>query len=135
MHFSNLFFVNYWLSSPEPAVGFVQQLWLGILVGPIAIGLVVLFLKRRVLDRGVVLFAGRLSNCLVVLGVTGLLFFLFRQERVVLLGWRVWFIPWFVIGLIWLSRLGYYWFKRVPIIRSEQQSRAEREQFFSKRKK
>lgn len=135
MHFSNLFSWSYWFVQPEPVVGTVQSLWLAILLGLIAIGIFFSFYQRHTVDRGIALMSRRLSNCLTATGIVGLVFFLFRQERVVLLGWRVWFFPWSVVLVVWLARLAQYWFKRVPVIRAEQQSRVEREEYLPKNKK
>ena len=135
MHFVNLLSRTYWFSTPEPAAGWVSMAWLSVLVGLLVLGIVALLIGRQSADRAVALFARRLSNCVLFLGIVGLLFFLLRQERVVFLGWRVWFLPWAIIAAFWVWRLAYFWFKRIPTIRAEQEARAAREEYSPKRKK
>lgn len=135
MHFANLLYLTYWFSQPDPAVGRILWLWLIILVGLVVFGVAALFVGRGNANRAVALFARRLSNCLLWLGIVGLLLFLFREERVAFLGWRVWFLLWAIVGGIWAGHLAYFWFKRVPVIRAEQEARTARETFLPKRKK
>lgn len=135
MHFANFLYSTYWFNQPDPADGRILWLWLVILVGLTAFGVAALFFGRKSSDRALALFSRRLSNCLIWLGVVGLLFFLLRQERVAFLGWRVWFLLWSVGAIIWASRLTLFWIKRVPAIRAEQEERAAREEFMPGRKK
>lgn len=135
MRFANLLYSAYWFSQPDPAVGRILWLWLIALAGLTALGVVCLFAWRRLTDHAVALFVRRLGNCLIWLGIVGLLFFLLRQERVAFLGWRVWFMLWAASGAAWVARLAFFWFKRVPALHAEEKSRAAREEFLPQRRK
>lgn len=135
MHFANFLYSTYWFGQPDLADGYVLWWWLFVLIGLIVLGVAALLAGRQSVDRAFALFARRFSNCLIWLGIVGLLFFLLRQEHVAFLGWRVWFLLWVVVGGVWAGRLGYFWFKRVPTIRAEQAERSARAEFFPKQKK
>lgn len=134
MHFANLLYSSYWINQPDPVVGGTKIIWFVLLIGLIVGGSLALSLGRHWSDRALVLFLRRLGNCLVWLGIVGLLFFVLRQAHVLFLGWRIWFLFWVIVGGVWFGRLIYFWFKRVPAIRLEQRERQAREEFLPKRK-
>lgn len=133
MNFKNLLEGSYWFSQPAPALGGVEKVYLGILLGLVFAAIVVLIMRRRQTINAVRLVMLRYASLGFTMGITGLLLFWFRQERVFFLGWRVWYGIWFVILAIWLYKLLYYTFKRIPVIKAEHAERQQREKYLPKK--
>lgn len=135
MRLSNLLTTSYWFSQPDPALNTVKVIWFAVFFGLIAAGLVALFLRQRTEDGALKLAFGRGANLVLTMGLTGLLFFFFRQENVAFLGWRFWFFAWFVGVLWWGAVYGRYLVKRLPVIRAEQKERELRERYSPNRRR
>lgn len=129
MSFSNLWYASYWFGQPAPAAKVSLVLWLVLLLGSVLASLILLFLRYYTSERTRYLVYSRWSNFLLTMGVVGLFLFFFRQSHVVLLGWRMWFLPWFVVSAVWLYRLIAYTFKRVPTIKVEQALQARQARY------
>lgn len=133
MNLAHFFYGSYWFSQPNPAEGGVKVFYLVVLLSLIAAAIVLLFLRRRQTVSIVKSVMKRFSTLGFTMGITGLLLFLFRQERVFFLGWRISYLIWFVVLVWWLVRLLNYTFKRVPSIKAEQAERVRREKYLPKK--
>ncbi len=134
MSLRNLFHSSYWFSQPELATHAVRWFWIVLFLTLILAGLVLLFLRRHQEAKALqAVFAG-LSRCTLTLGILGLLWFYFRQERVLVLGWRFWLLLWVVVLAIWLGRILWYAVKRLPQIKAENKERENREKYLPKKK-
>ncbi len=129
MSIKNLFFSSYWFSQPGAAESWVRGVWIGLLLALVLVGIILLFVRRYQQAKALRLVYSRFSTCLIVMGMLGLMWFYFRQEQVLLLGWRFWVIPWFVVLAIWLAKIIRYVVKRLPQIEIENREREQREKY------
>lgn len=133
MSLKNLLMGSYWFSQPNPAQGKVIAIYLAILFGCLLAGLVVLLLRRFQTINALRALMLRYALFGFTFGIVGLLLFVFRQQRVFFLGWRMWFAVLDITMAVWLFRLLKYTFKRVPAIRAEQADRARKEKYLPKK--
>lgn len=129
MSIRNLFYWSYWFQQPYIARDLVLWIWLVGFLGLVLAGLVVLFIKPYRLDNAEQRLLGRFSSCFLTMGILGLVWFFFRQERVVFLAWRFWLLIWFAVLLVWLVKNIRYAVKRLPQIKAEHATRAAQEKY------
>lgn len=120
MSFFNLFYFSYWFSQPLTARGAVMWAWVGGFLAIVLFGLVMQILRLYQKQKWSKEISRRFGNWGVNMGLWGLLWMFFRQERIAFLAWRFWVIIWLVVTAIWLYRLLYYVIKRVPKIKEEE---------------
>ena len=101
MSFSNLLDWNYWMSQPFMAIGWVKWFWLLFFFGLILAGLVMRLWRTYLVDNLVKEVLRRWSNLGVTMGIFGLLWFFFRQERAIFLAWRFWLLLLILISAWW----------------------------------
>lgn len=129
MNFSNFLKSEYWFSQPSPAVKEVYWVWVGGLLILVAIGIFSLVAKMYLKDKTLNTFLDKLSSLGLTTGILGLIFFFFRQQNVFLLGYRMWFLLWGILFLVWAIKVLKYYFKRIPEIKSEQQERMRKQKY------
>lgn len=132
MEFGNLFTFSYWFSQPLPAEKEAYWIWVLILLAITAVGFGCLIYKNYIKDKGLSLVLEKASNLGLTIGVIGIMLFFFRQQNIFFLGWRFWFLLWFVGLIIWKARIVRFFLKRVPEIRSEQADRERKEKYLPK---
>jgi hypothetical protein len=69
------------------------------------------------------------------MGLLGLLWFFFRQERVAFLAWRFWLVLWLIITVFWAYKILVYMFKKVPVINSQRAEKIINEKYLPRNKK
>ena len=133
MSFKNVLFSSYWFSQPYIARDGLFYVWLGIF-GSITLAGIVLFVLRWYekdsLQKEVYKRFGTIG---IVMGLLGLSWFFFRQERIPFFSWRFWLIPWLGIFVWWLVITIRFVLKRVPVIRQQQLQRAAKDKYLPKR--
>lgn len=133
MKLKHLLESSYWFSQPELARGGVENAYLIILLGLVAMAIVMLLVRRRQTINAVRLVMLRYASLGFTMGITGLLLFWFRQQHVFFLGWRMWYGLWLVVLAVWLTKLLLYTFKRIPTIKAEHEERLQREKYLPKK--
>ncbi|OGH68827.1 MAG: hypothetical protein A3I29_01500 [Candidatus Magasanikbacteria bacterium RIFCSPLOWO2_02_FULL_44_11] len=133
MSFKHLFYGTYWFNQPDPARGRIVGVYLAVLLGCILAALVVLMFRRYQSSKAIRLVMVRYAALGLTTGIIGLLLFVFRQQRVFFLGWRVWYGLLLIVAAVWLSRLLLYTFRRIPAIKAEQAERARLEKYLPKK--
>jgi len=134
MSIKNLLYSSYWFSQPQIATRGVLWFWIGFFLVLILGGLVLLILQRTQPDKALRLVFTRFGNCALAMGIIGIIWFYFRQERVLILGWRFWLVLWGAVFAIWIFKVIRYAVKRIPQIRAENKDREAREQYLPKKK-
>jgi len=134
MSIKNLLYSSYWFSQPRLATHAVLWLWIGFFLVLVLACLVLLFLQRTQQDKALRLVFSRFSSCTLAMGIVGLIWFYFRQERVLILGWRFWLVLWVAIFGVWLFKIIRYTVKRIPQIKAENKERELREKYLPKKK-
>lgn len=129
MSFSNILNLTYWFSQPNTATKEVYWIWVGGLLALVAVGIFSLVVKMYLKDRSLNIFLEKLSSLGLTMGIFGFLFFFFRQQNVFLLGYRFWFLFWFLLLALWFYRIMNYYFKRIPQIKTEQEERMRKEKY------
>lgn len=129
MSLKNFFIAKYWLAQPTPAVHSVYWVWVAALLLLVGIGLFAYILRLNTKQNALKKLFGQVGSFGIWLGLSGLLFFAFRQQNVYFLGWRVWFLPWTAGFVFWGGKILYYALKRLPEIRSEQAVRMAKEKY------
>lgn len=132
MQFRNFLYTSYWLTQPNLATKGVETVYLVILLGLVLGGIVALLVRRTQTVPALIVLMNRYTTCGISMGLIGLLLFYFREQHVFFLGWRVWFLLWFVVLAAWLGRLITYHIRRVPKIIALAAERASREKYLPK---
>lgn len=119
MSYQNLLKIDYWFSQPFMAHDFAFWATLLLFLGLIIGGVVLLLIKSFNNDRTNKIIFNKLDNFGVSLGLLGLMWLFFRQQRVSFLAWRFWLLFWFLIAVWWLIKILKYAIKRLPQIKQE----------------
>lgn len=129
MRVSNLLYFSYWFSQPDPAGGGLKIFWPALFGVFTVLGIVALVAERRGSNTAERQVFKRSGSAATTLGVLGFIWFFFRQESVLLLGFRLWWGLWVVGAVVWFISIGRYALKRVPAIKAENEARGRREQY------
>lgn len=129
MNFKNLLYTKYWLSQPFPAAHNVYWVWVVALLAILALGFAAYVFRLGSKQNSYKKLLGEVGSFGVSLGLSGLLFFAFRQQNVAFLGWRMWFIPWTIIFVVWGAKIVKYAVKRLPEIQHEREIRLQKEKY------
>lgn len=129
MNVMNLFHLDYWFTQPFVAYG--STLW--ILVGGflllIVVGLILQVLVKSNQDKINKIILRRFSAFGMLMGLWGMAWMFFRQEKVTFLAWRFWLLLWLLVAVYWLTRILEYVVKRAPVIRQERQARERKAKY------
>ncbi len=119
MNFKNLFKADYWFSQPHTAYDWA--FWPVVLVfgGLILSGIVLYVIRSSKTEKTDQVVFGRFGNFGITMGLIGLLWLFFRQERVAFLAWRFWLLLWLLLAAWWIGKILEYIVKRLPIIKKE----------------
>ncbi|MFA6105400.1 MAG: hypothetical protein WC725_02250 [Patescibacteria group bacterium] len=129
MKFSNLFYSTYWFKQPVIAVRNVYYFWLVSLIVLAGVGLGCLIAEKFVKNGVNKKILDKFGDLFSSMGIAGLVLFFFRQQSVPLLGYRVWFLAWGVVFVIWLGVILKYVILRVPKVKAEQAEKARIEKY------
>ncbi len=132
MNLKNLFYFSYWFSQPNLTSKSVETLYLVILLALVLAGIVALIVRRKSVMPAMQNLLSRYASCGITMGLVGLMLFYFRQQHVHFLGWRFWFLLWFVLLAIWLYRLISYHVRRIPLIKAAHEQRVAKEKYLPK---
>jgi len=129
MNFKNLFYLDYWLSQPAVAKGTALWLLVGGFLLLIAVGLILRILVAYRQDKLDKIMLRRFGAFGMTMGLLGMMWMFFRQERIPFLAWRFWLLLWLLVAVWWLIRILEYIIKRVPVIRKEKISKEDKEKY------
>jgi hypothetical protein len=107
MSIKNFFLWSYWFSMPLLARGGVYYLWFGFFGAVLLAGIVLFFLRYHEKDSLQQEVFKRFGMIGVVMGLYGLIWLFFRQERIPFFAWRFWLIPWVPLMALWALFLGF----------------------------
>lgn len=133
MNLKHFLYGSYWFNQPDPAQGGIVTLYVVILLTLVLVGIIALIVRQREQVNAIRMLLARVGAFGFTMGLTGLLLFWFRQESIFFLGWRLWYLVWFIIMALWLGKLLKYSFKRLPIIKAEHAARMQKEKYLPKR--
>lgn len=133
MSIKNLFYWSYWFSQPYIARGGLAWVWFGGFMLLIFGGIALQVARQYQTDALKKEAARRWVNFLLTMGILGLIWMFFRQERIPVLAWRAWLLAWLAIAAIWKYKIVRYSLKRIPVIRAEQAAREQKEKYLPKK--
>ena len=119
MNLKNLLDWSYWFYQPFTAHGGVMWFFVILFLALVLFGLSSKITRLYSQDKWYKEVLRRIGNAGITMGLVGLLWLFFRQERVAFLAWRFWLLLWFIGSAIWLIKIVLYLVKRVPVIRQE----------------
>ncbi|MFH1292360.1 MAG: hypothetical protein ABIH87_04170 [bacterium] len=125
MAFKNLFYINYWFAQPFSVHGLTFWLFICIFLFLIAVGLVLRIWAQYVQDRSIKLIFRRFASFGMTMGLFGIIWTFFRQERVIFLAWRFWMLVWLLVSVWWMIDILKYVLKRLPVIKKEKQEKEQ----------
>ncbi|MFH1789684.1 MAG: hypothetical protein ABH832_01300 [bacterium] len=120
MSISNLFYINYWFGQPREARGIVLVVYISVFLLLIILGIGARVFVAYKNDRVVKQILRRFSAFGMTMGMIGMMWMFFRQQKIVFLAWRFWVLLWILLAIFWMIRILKYVIKRVPEIRKEQ---------------
>jgi len=132
MSIKNLFYSSYWFDQPFPASGTVFFVLVGCFLLLLISGIVLRIISQRKKEKVDRLVFKRFSNFSMIMGLWGLVWMFFRQEKIIFLAWRFWMMLWLAVAIWWFARILDYVVRRVPIIKQEKAEKMEREKYLSK---
>jgi len=132
MSILNLLKLDYWFSQPYIAYGNVKWFWVMLFLVLVLAGLVFRILQNAGQDNACKEIFRRASNLGLTIGLVGIIWLFFRQQRVPFLAWRFWLLFLIVGGIWWIIKLSLYYFKRLPAIKAEKQQRELKNKYLPK---
>ncbi len=133
MSIKNLISWSYWFSQPYIARGGLFYVLLGFFGIVALLGVAAFVLRAYEKDALKKEVYKRFGMIGVVMGLWGLTWFFFRQQRIPFFSWRFWLFPWLPLFAWWVHRVIRFMTKRVPVIRAQQQEKAVKEKYLPKR--
>ncbi len=128
----NLFDWYYWFHQPYIARGMTMWIWVIFFLFFVFSGLVLKFISQRIETNYLKKTINSFSNIGLSVGLLGLLWMFFRQERVPFLAWRFWLIIIFGIA-IWRKIVNIIFLvRRAPIIKKEQAEKIAKAKYLPK---
>lgn len=132
MNIMNLFDWYYWFHQPYIARGQTMWIWVVIFLISVFAGLVLKFAGQKIRTNYLKKIINSFSNIGLAVGLVGLLWMFFRQERVPFLAWRFWLIFIFGIALWRIIANVVFLTRRAPKIKKEQAEKAIQEKYLPK---
>lgn len=131
MNFKNLFYLDYWFSQPAIANGTALWVLVGGFLLLIAVGLVLRISVYYKKDKICKTILRRIGAFGMTMGLLGMMWMFFRQERIPFLAWRFWLLTWILMAVWWLIRILEYILKRVPVIKKEKKAGVDKEKYLN----
>lgn len=125
MNLKNLVDWSYWFYQPFTAKGGVMWFFMISFLALVLFGLTAKIVRLYGQDKWYKEVLRRSGNAGITMGLLGIIWFFFRQERVAFLAWRFWLLLWVAGAVYWLVKIIMYIIKRVPVIKQEQTKRDE----------
>jgi len=132
MNFTNLFRMDYWFSQPFSAHGVIFWIFTVFFLALILGGIISRIICQYKKDKTDKVILKRFSNFGMTLGLLGIVWLFFRQEKVTFLAWRFWLVLWLVVAVWWLAKILEYIVRRVPQIKEEKQEKQKRNKYLIK---
>lgn len=129
MSFKNLLIWSYWFNQPFTARGATLAALVIIFLFFVLLGLVAKIWRVYKGEKWLKEILRRIGNFGLTMGLAGLLWLFFRQERIVFLSWRFWLLFWLFGVIWWVYRLVWYVVVRVPKIKLEIENRGAQEKY------
>ena len=124
MNLKNLLDWSYWFYQPFTAKGGTMWFFVILFLALVLFGLSSKITRLYNQDKWYKEILRRVVNAGITMGLLGLLWLFFRQERVTFLAWRFWLLLWLLGAIFWLVKIIIYLIKRVPVIRQEEAKRS-----------
>jgi len=124
MNLKNLLDWSYWFYQPFTARGGVMWFFVILFLALVLFGLSSKITRLYNQDKWYKETLRRIGNAGITMGLLGLLWLFFRQERVVFFAWRFWLLLWLIGAVVWLIRIAIYLVRRIPIIKQEEAKRS-----------
>lgn len=134
MNYRNLLDWSYWFYQPFTAHGWVFLVWLLGFLALVLVGIVAYYLRAKQQSNITREFYRRLGSLGATMGLFGLMWLFFRQERITFLSWRFWLLLWLVVFVYWSIKLIYYIVKRLPQAKEERAKRELVEKYLPRKK-
>lgn len=129
MHIKNLLDWSYWFYQPFTARGGAMWFFVILFLVLVLFGLTAKIARLYGQDKCYKEIFRRAGNAGITMGLLGLLWLFFRQERVAFFAWRFWLLLWLVGAIIWVVKIVMYLVKRVPAIKEEQAKRSAMDKY------
>ncbi len=129
MHIKNLLDWSYWFYQPFTARGGAMWFFVILFLVLVLFGLTAKIARLYGQDKWYKEIFRRAGNAGITMGLLGLLWLFFRQERVAFFAWRFWLLLWLVGAIIWVVKIVMYLVKRVPAIKEEQAKRSAMDKY------
>ncbi|OGH88761.1 MAG: hypothetical protein A3J93_01570 [Candidatus Magasanikbacteria bacterium RIFOXYC2_FULL_42_28] len=123
MSFTNLLTWSYWFTQPFTARGVAFTVLVVLFLFFVLLGLSAKIGRAYKSEKWLNEILRRIGNFGLTMGVLGLIWFFFRQERVTFLSWRFWLLFWIIGVIFWGYKIIWYAIVRVPKIKTESQNR------------
>ena len=133
MSISNILDWSYWFHQPFIARGTVMWVYVGIFLGAVLAGLILKILVQHTEEKYLKNILNSFGSIGLTVGLTGLLWLFFRQERVPFLGWRLWLVLIFGLALWRVIAHLVFIFLRLPKIRAEHANKQIQEKYLPKK--
>lgn len=129
MNLSSLLSWSFWVTVPDLTTGGGRIIG-AVMLGLLFVGVVVRLVNARgTMDRHLAKVFGRVGRLLTVMGILGTVLVFMSYEAIPFFGYRLWYAVWLVAALVWAVRIGLFVKMRLPEIRAQEVSRAEREKY------
>ena len=129
MNLINLVKTEYWFSQPFSAHGSTFWIFVILFLALILTGIVMRLMVSSRQEKTTKIIFRRFSSFCMTMGLWGIAWLFFRQERVVFLAWRFWLMLWLIVTVWWLARILEYIVKRVPKIKEDQKMRRQKDKY------
>lgn len=129
MNIKNLFDIYYWFREPYSATGLSLWLLVGGFLFLILSGIALQISAQYVKAKTQSVLLKKISSLGLTMGILGLLWMFFRQERVAFLAWRFWWIILAAASAWWVYKIIWYATKRAPALKIEQEKKERMEKY------
>ena len=133
MSISNILDWSYWFYQPFIARGTAMWIWVGIFLGSVLIGLILKIVQQRIQEKYLKKILNSFGTIGLTVGLTGLLWLFFRQERVPFFAWRFWLVLIFGLAIWRVVVQAIFLARRVPQIRAEHKAKELTEKYLPKK--
>lgn len=129
---NSLLNLSFWFDvKPLPIDPLIFWIFLIVCLAVLILGIVAYLLKtkkfkEKILARNI---WTKIGNWSISFGIIGLILVFLKQQRVLYLGMRIWFVFWLIIFFIWLVFILKYIFVEVPKVKKEREKKKEFEKY------
>lgn len=134
MSLSQLLKFSYWFDlTPVRMSPGIEIFFFVLFAAMIVAGSVFRIMRKNREDKFDRIILSRAANIVTIHGVLGLFWLFFSFQEISHFGMRLWFLVGLVTSLYSLGRLVYYAKRKVPVLRANEQSKAEANKYLPRR--